>query len=175
MRCVRNLDGLNSPDSFSALHLGNRAGLGELAHALKVIDDREKAFLIELSRVRNGFAHKIENIDRTVEQYVRALPFTERRSRICALILADPPTAYTEEIDNLLTSWARDLLWWGVLLIASGLLVSTVRAEAARLRREVIDLKSKSFDQKTPISLKDLLNESWRHIPECNTPAFFSR
>ncbi|TXL62465.1 hypothetical protein [Zeimonas arvi] len=150
-----------------ALHLGGQNGLGELAFALNLLTAEERAFVKELSGLRNRFAHRIENIDRTLTEYVRSLTPHERREQMNAImLLKDASPALSREywesgpLVDVLAKSARELIWWGLAIFSGAILVNTVRADDKHLRQKAAEMRAGFFESTGDRSLIELLSLS---------------
>lgn len=60
------------------MNIGGNRGLVALAIALDTLSEQHGRFLACLADTRNAFAHRIANIDRTLQEYVDELPQSQR-------------------------------------------------------------------------------------------------
>jgi hypothetical protein len=99
-------------DYVERLSFQGRGSLLELARSLEVVDKTQVRFLEVLARVRNGYAHGLANIDKTLPEYLETLERSKRASMLQSLMMADqqPPTA-EDAGSRMLVAMTRGIIW----------------------------------------------------------------
>jgi hypothetical protein len=128
-------------DYVSAMSIGGQRGLIELAKTLKILSSEDAALLACLARTRNGFAHDIANIDRSLQSYVDSLDKSQRVALWRAVL----------SIGNSVKDWTppdeghgwtfgmliRSFFWMRSMEVATGLLRTISNAEKVEIVRKL--------------------------------------
>ena len=121
----------------NSMHLKSQHGLANLALSLGLISKEQNTLLDKLAEVRNAFAHKLSNVDRSLAEYVRSLDDGCIRGLLKALV----PRGKNDQLPKgndartALGDSIRTLFWWNAALLSVDLLSSITKAERGQMRR----------------------------------------
>ncbi len=109
----------------------------QLCKELNVLDDAARLIFESLARTRNQFAHKVENLNRSLQQYVDGLKQQDKVDLANRLLLVAPSEKYTPSDD---LSWLgkrfRKLMLEAAIVPFSSLATTELKGEAERMRRQ---------------------------------------
>lgn len=137
----------------SRLGLEGRAGKLNLAVDLGVLTKPERTAFQALAVIRNSFAHHVESIERSLEDFANSLPLDLRQKTLREILQV--PTEIEDHVkflwepEEILAPLFRKMMWTAGSMLLQGLAMQDVKAEVEAERR-------KSLEDGTLWSLGDL-------------------
>ncbi|MEP6503266.1 MAG: hypothetical protein ABJD97_08055 [Betaproteobacteria bacterium] len=125
-------------DHISRLGFMGRGGKVELAMSLGAIDRESKAVCELLARIRNGFAHNLEHVGQTLQDYGDALPLDVKIDMLRKLAFLEAAEEQAVRLEGA-PRFGRELrwnLWLAVGFVLLNLRTSDQRAELRAVRLE---------------------------------------
>lgn len=153
---------------FGALPLRPNYGLAALARELDLISEDQRKQLDKLSDVRNAFAHKLVNVDRTLAEYISSMNDEAVTGLARALVHTHSGVEIDKALDvrSALISECRRLLWRNVSWIAVDLGDAIADPVRAAMRRALVSVAAaRSRVEGAPMSLLDLMRQE---LPDQN-------